>query len=101
MLLYVPTAPEMEPTATAVARGTQPRAAAVHGERELRELVAEGRGLGLDAVRAADADGVPVLDRARRLSTSTSRSALASTRSVARPSVAPSAVSSRSDDVIP
>ena len=61
---YVPTAPEIAPTDDLRERALQALDVARRLHREARELDAERRGLGVDAVRAADADGVHVLARA-------------------------------------
>ncbi len=56
----MPTAPLILQTATAVARGAQPVAAAGHAEGEVGDAMAEGVGLGVDAVGTPDAQGRPV-----------------------------------------
>ena len=58
---YVPTVPESWPTRHVSSAPLEPRAGAVELERPARELPAERRRLGVDAVRAADADRLPVL----------------------------------------
>jgi hypothetical protein len=65
-------------------RGQQARAAAVEFGIGLGHLQAEGDRLGVDAVAAADADRVLVL-QARRLSAASSASMSASSRSAAGP----------------
>ena len=68
---YVPTAPDSLPTAIASRARAQPLAVAAHLQRPQRELHAERRRLGVDAVRAADHRRVaelagPVRDRRLR-----------------------------------
>ena len=65
MLEYVPTAPESFPTAIGRAGARQASAIAPQLERPQRDLGAERRGLGVDAVRATDHRGVALLARPR------------------------------------
>ena len=60
MLEYVPTAPLSLHTAIACAGGAQPVAVAVDLQRPQRDLGAERRRLGVDAVRAPDHHRVAV-----------------------------------------
>ena len=62
----MPTAPESLPTAMPVAGPAQPLDVAAHLQRPQRELHAERRRLGVDAVRAPDHRRVAVLVRLRR-----------------------------------
>ena len=62
---YVPTAPEIAPTDAWEKACAKPLRVAVRLEGEAGELDAEGRGLGVHAVRAPDAQRLAVLARAR------------------------------------
>ena len=64
ILAKVPTAPEIAPVAISCAGLFQAVQVAVHLGVEAREGQAHRRGFGMDAVAAADADGVLVLERA-------------------------------------
>ena len=64
MLAKVPTAPEMAQVAISSRACTEPLAAAREFGIGLRQLEAEGGRLGMDAVAAADGDGVLVLEGA-------------------------------------
>ena len=64
MLAKVPTAPEMAQVATSLRAITQALAATAEFGIGLRQFDAEGRRLGMDAMAAADADGVLVLEGA-------------------------------------
>ena len=59
----MPTAPEIWPTATAVARPLQPLDVAGDLEAPDGELEPEGDRFGVDAVAAPDHDGVAMLER--------------------------------------
>ena len=101
MLEYVPTAPDSLHTATVVAGGPQPGAVAVELQRPQRDLGAERRRLGVDAVGAADHHRVEVAAGERRRPCASSSSAAASRRSAASRIAQHRAVSTTSDDVSP
>ena len=61
MFEYVPTAPLILQTATRLTGQAQPVTAARHAEREVGDPVAEGVGLGVDAVGTPDPQRRPVL----------------------------------------
>ena len=88
--------------ADGLARAAQALAVAVQLERPHRELVAERRRLGVDAVRAPDASTCRGAASARRFTTAEQRSSRASSRSAARAELQRrSPVSSTSEDVRP
>ncbi len=102
MLEYVPTAPEIFATATAArAPGAAGRGERAIAEGEVGDAVAEDVGLGVDAVGAADPQRVPVRQRRARAARRRARPPWPSRMSVASTSCSASAVSSRSDEVIP